>query len=380
MKTNSFANVCCHCYQNDSNFFSFDGQNYARYLSYFSVFLANIDISHPGALTLIKRGAISVARSFIPGNRCDVDKTMEETFMRHAKSRSGAGAGGVGVAGIMNKYDAYQRWVRTTHARSLYVDATLTFANMIDSSIGKKHRSLRHTEILKGEKLVQKAKETICSFLNPFDISDEDKLVIISSGRAASTEVSNDVLNAEIIGEQARNEFIEERITKGENFFQPIKRKRLKTLTDMSKVKRMRSTNNKIVQFKQQGNIAFNLLVKSENQGVNINFEELMSYPLTPVPYSLATADGSLAKTDKSKAFHFISKDCKDAIIPASQDTLTIYDGNALFYCLKNLPANFSLICLKLFDMIIKTGDIVFSTDQYHPKSIKSMERQKRLC
>ena len=40
----------------------------------FSTFLANIDASHPGASDLIKRGAYSVARSFIPGNKCDTDK------------------------------------------------------------------------------------------------------------------------------------------------------------------------------------------------------------------------------------------------------------------------------------------------------------------
>jgi hypothetical protein len=57
------------------------GQNYARYLMFFSVFLANIKIFHPGATDLLKRGAISVARSFVPGNRCPVDNTIEETFM-----------------------------------------------------------------------------------------------------------------------------------------------------------------------------------------------------------------------------------------------------------------------------------------------------------
>ncbi len=92
-------------------FFSFDGQNYARYLSFFSVFLANIDNSHPGAASLIKRGAISVARSFIPGNRCAVDKTMEETFMCHAKSHAGAGTSAAGVSGVLTNYNAYQRWV-----------------------------------------------------------------------------------------------------------------------------------------------------------------------------------------------------------------------------------------------------------------------------
>ena len=46
-------------------FFAFGGQNYARYLTYFSMYLANIDHSHPGALDLIKTGVFSVARSFV---------------------------------------------------------------------------------------------------------------------------------------------------------------------------------------------------------------------------------------------------------------------------------------------------------------------------
>ena len=30
----------------------------------------------------------------------------------------------------------------------------------------------------------------------------------------------------------------------------------------------------------------------------------VLKYPLTPVPYAIGTADGFLAKTDKSKGFH----------------------------------------------------------------------------
>ena len=84
VKTNNFFPYAGSIYEMTQLFFSIDGQNYACYLSYFSVFLANIDTSHPGDKDLIERGAISVARSFIPGSRCDVDKTIEETFMRHA--------------------------------------------------------------------------------------------------------------------------------------------------------------------------------------------------------------------------------------------------------------------------------------------------------
>lgn len=50
------------------------------------MYLTNIEITHPGSSDLLKRGAIAVARSFIPGSLCAVDKTMEETFMRFAQT------------------------------------------------------------------------------------------------------------------------------------------------------------------------------------------------------------------------------------------------------------------------------------------------------
>ena len=77
VKTNDFMLYVECLYNMCDIFFSFDGQNYARYLTYFSIFMANIEESHHGATELLKRGAISVSKSFIPGNRCAVDKTME---------------------------------------------------------------------------------------------------------------------------------------------------------------------------------------------------------------------------------------------------------------------------------------------------------------
>ena len=84
VKTNDFE-LYAHCLSAMSDlFFSFGGQNYARYLTYFSMFMANIELSHPKAIDQIKLGVISVARSFIPGNRCAVDQTIKDTFMKHA--------------------------------------------------------------------------------------------------------------------------------------------------------------------------------------------------------------------------------------------------------------------------------------------------------
>ena len=105
-----------------------------------------------------------------------------------------------------------------------------------------------------------------------------------------------------------------------------------------------------------------------------------MTYPLTPVPFSIGTADGFLAKTDKSKSFQYLTKDCEDAPVPAPESTLVVYDGNAYFYYLKEIPANFSKICDKIFGMMSMTADAVFSTDMYSPNSVKSMERERRGC
>lgn len=53
---------------------------------------------------MIKQGVFSVARSFVPGSRSATDKTIEETFMKHSKSRGGSG--GTGIVGILNNQDA----------------------------------------------------------------------------------------------------------------------------------------------------------------------------------------------------------------------------------------------------------------------------------
>ena len=77
-------------------FFVYDGQNYARYLTFFAVLMENIEVNHPNAEALLKRGAISIARSFIHGNRCAVGETIDEMFMKNSKSRGGMGSGGTG--------------------------------------------------------------------------------------------------------------------------------------------------------------------------------------------------------------------------------------------------------------------------------------------
>ena len=83
MKRNDFLLYAEYIHCMPDLFFAYNGHNYARYMTMFSLFLANIDETHPGAIELLKLGAFSVARSMVPGSHTDVDKTMEKTFMKH---------------------------------------------------------------------------------------------------------------------------------------------------------------------------------------------------------------------------------------------------------------------------------------------------------
>ena len=176
---------------------------------------------------LLKRGAISVARSFIPGNRCAVDKTAE---------------------------------------------------------------------IQKSDRQVCETQEAIFGFTNPFTISDKDNLCCISSGTRVPKDHENDILSAELRGKQAKETFIQERLEKGENFFEPIKRMNLEKMEAMGKNVEVKTANNKIVEYRQQGNVAMQLLVRSQTPELKIDLADLMKYPLTPVPFSIGTANGCFAK------------------------------------------------------------------------------------
>lgn len=290
MKTNNYELYVQAIMQMSPLFFSFDCQNYARCLTYMSVFLMNIDFSHPGASDLIKRGVFGVARSCIPGRRCATDKTMEETFMKHAKSRGGVGSSGEGLSGILTNYPAYQRWIRTTHIRSLYLTATFSMAEMGDKSLeGKQHRDLRPTEVLKYVLKVKKAKYSINNFMNQFNIGNKNELIVISSGAAAAEDIAADVLSAKEKGVIARDHFIESRLRKGQDFFDPITRMNLKTLEDTHIVAKMKAAKGKMIQYKEQATVAFRLLVKSQDEGISVDIRELMTYPLTTIQFSIAT-------------------------------------------------------------------------------------------
>lgn len=103
-----------------------------------------------------------------------------------------------------------------------------------------------------------------------------------------------------------------------------------------------------------------------------------MKYCLMPVPPSLGTPDGFFSKTNKATILHYLMEDVAPEELPYPKDALFIQDGMALLHVLTNLPPTCGEICLQILDQMVAKKHFLFSTDSYHPGSIKAQERLRR--
>ena len=248
---------------------------------------------------------------------------------------------------------------------------------------GEDHHECSLREIRKGEKAVLRVIAAFEGFLIPFKIPDKDSLYVISSGCRVPPAVECDVLRAEAVGKQEKETFIQDRLspdsTKG--FFDRLKKVKLLTMEQNNKKAKLTTSEGRVVQYREQGDIAFQLLVKSQLLEEPLSIDDIMCYCLTPVPHSIGTPDGFMAKTDKAKLMAKITSGFQCAAPTANDDgTLFIYDGNAQVHALVDVPNTFEAICLKLLDQLHRSADIIFSTDTYQPTSVKSQERLRRGC
>ena len=189
-------------------------------------------------------------------------------------------------------------------------------------------------------------------------------------------EVANDVLLAEKAGSDAKKKFIDQRLlTTGTDFFDTIKKLELLTMETSKKYTKLTNTQGNLVKYKEQADIAFQILVKCQALTKPISIDELMTYSITIVPHSLGTPDGFLFKTDKSKIVKYLTKDIQTPTFPPDGETLYVEDGDALMYTLSDIPSNFRLIAIKVLDVLKKKSNVVFSTDMHFPQSVKSSER-----
>ena len=113
----------------------------------------------------------------------------------------------------------------------------------------------------------------------------------------------------------------------------------------------------------------------------NLDMKEVLSHPLGSIPWSLATADGTLRKTNKAVLSNNLEKESTPSEeIP--ENSSCIIDAMSLVQKIKGKQKTFKEVAETLFRKAMSEKvscnrvDLVF--DVYEEKSIKNAERRNR--
>lgn len=195
-------------------FFAFNHPNYARWLVRYHDNLISIQDTHSGLQ--LNNGSLSIRRTSKPFSQNPIDLTLEQTINANAAN------GSTGIGPFTNSLPACLRW-----AQSLYLRSTIIYH--MNERIGITQREevtqdVRPHRIKKDSQQMKSIISFLLNCMNPFDYFSKDHpLVNLSSGKPASPETSDFLLNLTPIGENARLSFIKEYIDDPARFEKPIK-------------------------------------------------------------------------------------------------------------------------------------------------------------
>lgn len=209
---------------------------------------------------------------------------------------------------------------------------------------------------------------------------ENNRLIHISSGVECSPNVECDMINAEKKGKEAMVNFIEKRIESNEeHLYVPIPKMKLKTFASM-KIKKSCSVKEKSLTLKADRDIFARLLVICGKREVSL--KEVVTYSLGPIPWSLATADGSFSKMVKSKLLDAIEKDVDNPMVnELPNNCARVFDGMVIIQQLPSLSlATFGEISEYVLKRITSHPSkvVYFVTDEYRDDSIKGSEQKRR--
>lgn len=192
-------------------FFAFNHQNYARWLTRNHDNFMNIKNTHPGLLEEFESGALSIRRTPNFFCRSPIDLTLEQTINADAANR----LTGITFTSFTNNFQARQRWSETHTARTAIISNFLEFLQLVRFS--ENSETQYQSKVF--SKQVSKFTDQVRGNINPFDdgISPRD-LFNLSSGKAASTETAEFLLNVTSLGAKQRDEFIKECVTDNSRF------------------------------------------------------------------------------------------------------------------------------------------------------------------
>lgn len=176
----------------------FNHQNYSRWLVQNLSDLANIDETHPGLRTAFENGALSVRRTAKNFCRTPIDLTLEQTINANKLT---------GISAFTNSISARQKWSETHPVRTASITKFREFLNLtkLSDSTENEYKSKKFRA-----QIIQFTEE-VKDNTNPFSENlNATKLFNLSTGKAASADTTEFLLNVADNGMKQMKTFISE--------------------------------------------------------------------------------------------------------------------------------------------------------------------------
>ena len=292
--------------------------------------MQKLELTHPEVYKEFAEGNHSISRSGQPFSQVSTDMALEQSINADSKSSGG-------VIGISQSPSARESWFLTIHERASITSALKAMFGLQDGEQAS-HKEAAPRRVRRDEEDVKKMISCFSSGLmtNPFNL-DSDALLNIATGVVLPEDVAQTLVHSTEKGRQQMKTFVEQRINSNAvGFWEPIPNMKIKTFSSANKKIHVKSSD-KLVTVNADRDLFGRLLIVSNTR--QISLKDVLSFELSPVPYSLANADGSLRKGTKSVLCSLLEKDVNvvQQLTALPNPTVVIIDGMAIYKC-QNLP------------------------------------------
>ena len=356
-------------------FFALNKQNYARYGSTYVYAMQNLEKTHPGCKQLIKEKGLSVQGQDQYDLRIPIDQRGEQTVNKDAKTSGG-------IKYFASDSNSIRKWTLNRPAQALNTKTLYEMADVKHSN--DEYKANRPSQILKSEQHVQNVLKVLTEdYINPFDSTlDKNSLFNLSSGIPIEDDMAEQILKIKDNGSKLYSAFVSNRLQSSKiKFHDPIKRQKLLLFKNSCrKVIVKQKEKEQAIEVNRQ--ILAKLLALSAKHNQPIDFEYALTFPLTPIPLSLAHPDGTRRTTPKSalmKVFDNYQNLSTITTLPAKDGNTFLIDLMALIRTISPIPDTYAQFATAIFSRLPSGYDrIDIVTDTYRTNSLKNPEREKR--
>ena len=254
--------------------------------------LLKLKNSHPDIYEKFKNGCFSLKQTSKPFSRIPIDLTLEQTINADAACQRS------GIISLTNSISTRQHWaqshsIRTSILSKLFEELGMASKEVISEEL-KLHRVKQNCHHL--EKIISFIDDTMNHFASTIE---KEHLFNIANGKAALGERADFLTKVWAIGFSACDCLIEDCNDDPSAYQNPIKRKKFKNFASEAGSYKVSRKNKSILSVSMTRNLFGSILYHALQ--AEIGMEQILRYPLTPVPLSISHVNGTMQKTPKSK-------------------------------------------------------------------------------